>query len=180
MKIETLGFLQRLQKKFGVKGTPSGPFGKIVQKLLALSFYEISATNIVERGVQGVDIDITLGPNQKYALEVKTTEQLSFSLTTENVQALRERTHDGYQPVIAVLRLAPFESWFFAKIPMDKIPTGTILIDKLRQYRMRELESQLEPKFEIVVQKHFNSIWNRGEQYLKEELRKVGVNTLDY
>ena len=111
MKIETLGLLQRLQKKFGVKGTPSGPFGKIVQKLLALNFHEIGATNIVERGVQGVDIDITLESNQKYALEVKTTEQLSFSLTEDNVQALRERTRDGYQPIIAVLRLKPFETW---------------------------------------------------------------------
>lgn len=180
MKIETLKLLQKLQKKFGVKGTPSGPFGKIVQKLLALSFHETGAVNIVERGVQGVDIDITSESNQKFAFEVKTTEKLSFSLTPDNIQALRERTRDGYQPVIAVLRLAHFETWIFAKIPIDEIPIGRILIDKLRRYRMSDLESQLEPKFDIVVQKHFKGVWNKGEQYLKENLRKVDIKSHDF
>jgi len=54
------------------------------------------------------------------------------------VQALQDRTHDGYQPVIAVLRLAPLEDWILAKIPMDEIPTGEILIDGLRPYRMKD------------------------------------------
>lgn len=177
MKVETLGLLQRLQKKFGVRGTPSGPFGKIVQKLLALSFYEIGGANIIERGVQGVDIDITLESNQKYALEVKTTEQLSFSLSSDNVQALLERTHDGYQPIIAVLRLAPLENWVFAKMSINEIPTGEILIERLRQYRMKDLENKLCPKFDIVTQKHFKGVLAGGEQYLKEQLRKVGIVT---
>lgn len=175
MKLETLEKLQRLQKKFGIRGSPSGPFGKIVQKLLALSFYEIGATNIVERGVQGVDIDITLESNQKYTLEVKTTEKLLFSLTSDNVQALRERSYDRYQPVIAVLRLAPFENWVFAKIPINEVSTGMVLIDTLIPYRMKELESELEPKFDFVVQKHFKDVWNKGEKYLIEELKMSGA-----
>jgi Holliday junction resolvase len=175
MKVETFVLLQKLQKKFGIKGTPSGSFGKIVQKLLALSFHEMGFTNIVERGVQGVDIDITSESNQKFALEVKTTEKLSISLTPDNVQALRDRAHDGYQPIIAVLRLAPLENWILAKIPIDEIPTGEILIESLRRYRMEDLENQLCPKFDIVVRKHFNGVWKRGEQYLKEQLRKVGI-----
>jgi len=180
MKVETLELLQKLQKKFGIKGTPSGPFGKIVQKLLALSFHEMGFTNIVERGVQGVDIDITSESNQKFALEVKTTEKLSIPLTPDNVQALRDRTHDGYQPVIAVLRLAPLEDWILAKIPMDEIPTGEMLIESLRQYRMKDLENQLCPKFDIVVRKHFKGVRDRGEQYLKEHLRKVGIIAQDH
>lgn len=179
MRTETLKLLQRLQKKFGLKGTPSGTFGKIVQKLLAISFHEMGAVNIVERGVQGADIDITLEPNQKYTLEVKTTEKLSFSLTPDNVQALLERTHDGYQPVIAVLRLKALENWIFAKIAINEIPQGMILIDKLRRYRMKHLERQLEPRFDIVVQKHFKGIWDKGEKYLKENLRKVGIESQD-
>jgi Holliday junction resolvase len=125
--------------------------------------------------VQGVDIDITSESNQKFAFEVKTTEKLSIPLTPDNVQALRDRTHDGYQPVIAVLRLAPLENWVLAKISMVEIPTGEILIESLRQYRMKDLESQLCPKFDIVVQKHFKGIWGKGEQYLKECLRNVGI-----
>ena len=180
MKVETLELLQKLQKKFGIKGTPSGPFGKIVQKLLALSFHEMGFTNIVERGVQGVDIDITSESNQKFALEVKTTEKLSIPLTPDNVQALRDRTHDGYQPVIAVLRLAPLENWILAEIPMDEVPTGETLIESLRLHRMKDLESQLCPKFDIVVRKHFKGVLNRGEQYLKEQLRKVGIMAQDH
>ena len=179
MKVETLELLQKLQKKFGIKGTPSGPFGKIVQKLLALSLHEMGFTNIVERGVQGVDIDITSESNQKFAFEVKTTEKLSIPLTPDNVQALRDRTHDGYQPVIAVLRLAPFENWILAKIPMDEIPTGEILIESLKPYGMEDLGSQLCPNFDIVVRKHFKDVYNRGEQYLKEQLRKVGIMAKD-
>ena len=180
MKVETLELLQKLRKKFGIKGTPSGSFGKILQKLLALSFHEMGFTNIVERGVQGVDIDITSESNQKFAIEVKTTEKLSISLTTDNVQALRDRIHDGYQPVIAVLRLAPLENWILAKIPMDEIPTGEVLIESLRRYWMKDLGSQLCPKFDIVVRKHFKGVWNRGEQYLKEYLRKVGIMAQGY
>lgn len=179
LRTETLKLLQRLQKKFGVRGTPSGTFGKIVQKLLAISFHEIGAFNIVERGVQGVDIDITLESNQKYALEVKTTEKLSIPLTPDNIQALLDRTHDGYQPVIAVLRLNVLENWIFAKVPINEIPKGTVLIDKLRRYRMKDLERQLEPRFDIVVQKHFKGVWDKGEQYLKENLRKVGIKSQD-
>jgi len=180
MKVETLELLKKLQKKFGIKGTPSGPFGKIVQKLLALSFHEMGFTNIVERGVQGVDIDITSESNQKFALEVKTTEKLSIPLTPDNVQALRDRTHDGYQPVIAVLRLAPLENWILAKIPMDEIPTGEMLIESLRLHRMKDLEIQLCSKFDIVVRKHFKGVRDRGERYLKEQLRKVGIMAQDH
>jgi Holliday junction resolvase len=175
MKVETLELLQKFQKKFGVKGTPSGPFGKIVQKLLALSFHEMGFSNIVERGVQGVDIDITSKSNRKFAFEVKTTEKLSIYLTADNVEALRDRIHDGYQPIIAVLRLAPLENWILAEIPMGGIPTGKMLIESLRQYRMKDLENQLRPKFDIVVRKHFKGVWNRGEEYLKEHLKKVGI-----
>lgn len=180
MKVETLELLQKLQKKFGIKDTPSGPFGKIVQKLLALTLHEMGYVNIVERGVQGVDIDITSESNQKFAFEVKTTVKLSIPLTPDNVQALRDRTYDGYQPVIAVLRLAPLENWILAKIPMDEIPTGEILIESLRRYRMKDLESKLSPKFDIVIQKYFKGAWDRGEQYLKEQLRKVGIITQDH
>ena len=180
MKVETLGLLQKLQKKYGIKGTPSGPFGKIVQKLLALSFHEMGFTNIVERGVQGVDIDITSESNQKFAVEVKTTEKLSITISPDNVQALRDRTHDGYQPVIAVLRLVPLENWILAKAPIGEIPTGKILIDSLRPNRMKDLESKLCPKFDIVVRKHFNGVLNRGEQYLKKHLREVGIMAQDH
>lgn len=175
MKIETLKLLQELQKKFGVRGSPSGSFGKIVQKLLALSFHEIGFSNVVERGVQGADIDITGTSNQKFTFEVKTTEKLSISLSSDNVDALRDRIKDGYLPVIAVLRLSPLEDWIFAKIQIDEVPIGAVLIESLRRYRMKDLESQLSTIFDKVVQKHFDGIMKKGEQYLKEQLKQAGI-----
>jgi len=179
MKIETLDLLRKLQKKYGIKGTASGPFGKIVQKLLALSFHEMGFSNIVERGVQGVDIDITSESDKKYAVEVKTTEKFSIPLSSDNVQALRDRTCDGYHPMIAALRLAPLEKWRLAEVPMDEIKAGRIMIDSLRPYRMKDLESGLSEEFDNVVRKHFNGVIKRGEKYLKQELRKVGVKAED-
>lgn len=159
MKMETLKLLQKLQRKFGVRGRPSGPFGKIVQKLLAVSLHEIGFTNIVERGVQGVDIDITGTP----------------SLSSDKVDALRDRTKDGYSSVIAVLRLAPLEDWIFAKIPVDEVPAGAVLIESLRRYRMKDLENRLSAIFDKIVQKHSDGIMKKGEQYLKEQLRQAGI-----
>ena len=175
MKMETLNLLKKLQKKFGVKGRPSGPFGKIVQKLLALSFHEIGFTYIVERAVQGVDIDVTGALNQKFALEVKTTEKLSLFFSSDNVDALRDRTKDGYLPIIAVLRLSPLEDWILAKISLEEIPVGEVLIEKLRRYRMKDLESQISSVFDIVVGRHFNGTLKKGEQYLNEKLKQVGI-----
>jgi Holliday junction resolvase len=174
MKVETFYSLKKLQEKYGIKGKPSGPFGKIIQKLLALSLFELGATNIVERSVQGADIDITLN-GKKYTLEVKTTETLYITLSHENVQALLYRSYDGYQPIIAVLRLTVFTDWILALIPKDEIPTGQILIDNLNRYRMKDLEKQLSPIFDKVVIKHFKDIFKGGEQYLKEQLRQAGI-----
>ena len=125
--------------------------------------------------MQGVDIDITGIPDQKFAFEVKTTERLSISLSSEKVDALRDRTKDGYSSVIAVLRLAPLEDWIFAKIPVDEVPAGAVLIESLRRYRMKDLESRLSAIFDKIVQKHFDGIMKKGEQYLKEQLRQAGI-----
>jgi len=180
MKVETLDLLQKLQKKFGIKGTPAGPFGKIVQKLLAVSFHETGFTDIVERGVQGVDIDVTWKSNEKFAIEVKTTGKLSIDVSSDNLHALRDRTKEGYLPIIAVLRLSPLENWMFAKIPLEEIPTGSVLIEKLRTYRLRDMENRVSPWFDSVVRELFNEIMRKGEQYLIEKLKHIGIITNDY
>jgi len=175
MKIETLELLRKLQEKFGVKGRPSGSFGKIVQKLLALTFHELSFRDIVERSVQGADIDATDPYNNKFTFEVKTTEGLTIYLSPDNVNALRERIKDGYSPIIAILRLSPFENWILAKIPINEIPTGQVLIESLERYRLEELETRLPSVFDKIVERHYFGTLKKGETYLKEQLKKAGV-----
>lgn len=175
MKRNTFNRLKKIRNKFG-----SQQFGKIVQKLLALSFYEMGYTHIVERGVQGVDIDIKGKEGKKYAIEVKTTNKSSINLSYDNIQALRNRAKDSYSPVIAVLRLRIFDNWILANPPSSEISTGNILIDRLRAYRMISLESNLEPVFDNIVEKHFEETLKRGESYLKDQLNRRGIETRDF
>lgn len=175
MNTLTLSRLRELRERFGV-----GVFGKIAQKLLALSFLRIGFTHIVERSVEGVDIDVAGEGDDKFAVEVKTTEGLSITLDDGNVRALRDRDKDGYSPVIAALRLAVFEKWIVAQVPLPELRPGRILVESLRAYRMRGLEDALEPAFEAVVDEHLQATLDSGLQYLSEQLEKGGIEVAGF
>jgi hypothetical protein len=170
----TLERLRRLRAEYGV-----GVFGKIAQKLLALAFCRMSFTHVVERSVEGVDIDVATGGGDKYALEVKTTDGRSFVLSEANIGALSDRTKDGYVPVIAALRLAVFGRWILAQIPLDELHPGSVSVEHLRAYRMRDCEALLGRAFEEVVERHFQGALEGGLQYLSEQLSKDGVELRD-
>ena len=174
MDVITFRHLRQLREVFGPK-----VFGKIAQKLLALSFRRMGFTHVVERSVEGVDIDIARDSEDKYALEVKTTEGLSIRLDEGNVHALRDRAKDAYLPVIGALRLAVFEKWVLAQVPLDELSAGNILVDSLRAYRIKDLEDPLQPAFEDVIEEHFQGTLDRGLQYLSEQLAKDGVEVRD-
>lgn len=165
-----LSRLRELRKAYGV-----GVFGKIAQKLLALSFRRIGFSHIVERSVEGVDIDIAGEHDVRFAVEVKTTERLSFRLDEGNVNALRDRAKDGYVPVIAALRLAIFEKWILAQVPLEQLRAGEMLVDSLRAYRMQDMEDSLEPAFESIVAEHFDRALRGGLQYLSQQLEDTGI-----
>jgi len=175
MGVQTLWNLQKLRKKYG-----PGLFGKIAQKLLALSFREMGYTHIIERSIEGVDIDIAREAGGKFALEVKTTDGLSISLSPDNIQNLRDRVADGYSPVIAALRLAVFEYWILANVPVRELSAGQFLIDRLRSYRMSDVENLLRPAFEQVVEKHFEGTLKGGLRYLSEQLQQTGIEVRDF
>ena len=166
----TLSRLRELRKSYGV-----GVFGKIAQKLLALSFRRIGFAHIIERSVEGVDIDIARDGDDKFAIEVKTTERLSVRLDDGNVHALHDRARDGYLPVIAALRLAIFEKWVLAQVPLEELRAGEMLVDSLRAYRMKDLEDALEPAFEAVVEQHIDGALRGGLQYLSKRLEDTGI-----
>lgn len=172
MKYKTFKKLKKLQEEFGVNGTLAGPVGKIVQKLLALSFHEIGF-KIRNRDSQGADIDVKLESNEKFAVEVKTTEKSSVYISDDNFHALKLRIKDGYLPMIAVLHISHLENWIFAKIPIEEIQTGNVLIEKLRPYRIKELERRLSPFFDRVVSENFSDIMKRGDKYLIDKVKQI-------
>jgi len=175
MNMQTHRLLEQLRDKYG-----PGGFGKIAQKLLALSFGEIGFTHIVERGVEGVDIDIPGRGDDKFAVEVKTTDTTSFALRVSNVQALRMRAHDGYKPLIAALRLAPLEKWILARIPLSELSPGVVQVYRLRAYRMAGTERVLAPAFDRIVAEHFRGTLISGQQYLSEQLEQTGIEVRSF
>ena len=161
--MKTIAFRQlaTLRHKYG-----PGIFGKITQKLLALAFEEVGF-RVVERGVQGADIEVErAGSGEKYVLEVKTTDAEAFPVSKRNIVALEERANDGYVPLIAALRMQLFEDWIIARIPRGQLRPGTLPLSKLRAYRMRELEGLICPRFEAVVNQQFSAVLSGGERHL--------------
>lgn len=165
MNLLTYEKLRALHNKFGPRA-----FGKIAQKLLALSLCNSGASRVVERGVQGVDIDAVLDQVQ-YTVEVKTTEGTKFKLDDGNLSALRDRASDGYTPSVAVLRLAPGEDWVVAAPPLKELRKGSFFIDRYRAYRLPRLEASIQPAFEEVVGEEFQATMENGPQYLDLRLR---------
>lgn len=168
MKIETYEQLKNLHDKYGPQ-----VFGKLCQKFLAITFQMIGYMHIVERGVQGVDIDASGKIGDKYAVEVKTTMTQSVNFEQKDVDGLKMRKEDGYRPVLAVLRLNRFSDWIFAKA--DKIQAGNIMIDSLRVHRVSELENQIKDTFENVVIEHYDGTLRDAQRYLDNILRQKGV-----
>lgn len=167
MKSDTFRRLQGLRERYG-----PGVFGKIAQKLLALAFYDAGFRHVVERAVQGVDIDAAGPGAESYALEVKTTDGDRLTISRENIEALEDRAKDGYVPVIAALRIRLLEDWVFARIPMSQLRPGSLSLTRLRAYRMKELEALVRPTFATSVDRHFRGALSGGETYLSEALAR--------
>lgn len=159
MKTETYERLKSLHDKYGPQ-----EFGKLCQKFLAITFQRAGYGHIVERGVQGVDVDAAGESEKKYAIEVKTTATKSINFEQKDVDGLQKRKEDGYQPVLAVLRLDRFSDWVFARA--DKIKPGNIYIDSLRVHKLHELEKRICPLFDEVIKEHYDGTTREGQKYL--------------
>jgi Holliday junction resolvase len=173
MRLRTYEKLRALHRDFGC-----GVFGKIAQKLLALSFRVTGATHVVERGVQGVDIDVVLD-RARYAFEVKTTEGTEFQLDDGNLSALRDRAADGYSAGIAILHLAPGEDWQVAALPLKELRPGACSIDRFRNYRLAQIETSICSAFEEVVDEEFEYTRKDGQRHLDGKLRSHGIEVRD-
>ena len=165
MKTETYERLKGLYEKH-----ESREFGKLCQKFLAIAFQRAGYTHIEERGVQGVDFDAAKERNEKYAVEVKTTVGKRVNFEQKDVEGLKKRKKDGYQPVLAVLRLDRFSDWILATA--DAIKSGNLYIDSLRVHRLPELERCIGPLFDRAVEEHFEGAMREGQYYLDKVLRQ--------
>ena len=169
MKIETYERLRRLHERYGAQ-----EFGKVCQKLLAISFGMAGYGHVVERGVQGVDVDAAEENGERYAVEVKTTTRQLVQFEQKDAEGLENRRKDGYQPLLAVFRLFLFSEWYFVKA--DRLKPGGIPFDSLRPYRLRTLEDRIKPYFDQAMEEHFKGAMERSQAYLDGVLREKGID----
>lgn len=168
MKAKIYELLKKLHDKYGPQEC-----GKLCQKFLAIGFQMAGYNHIVERGVQGVDVDAAGESGEKYTVEVKTTVTKSVNFEQKDVDGLQKCKENGYQPILAVLRLDRFSDWIFAKA--DTIKPRSLYIDSLRVYRLRELERCICPLFDKAVKEHFEGTIQEAQRYLDNVLRQKGV-----
>jgi len=152
-------------------------FGKIVQKLLAISFRLAGFDRVVERGVQGVDVDAVGDPGERYATEVKTTQKDAVHFATKDINGLAARQQDDYHPLLAVLRLAPLSDLFL--VHTATLRCGRLQIASLRPYRFHELERRLQPCFLQAVLAHFEGTLTGSQFYLDRVLREHDIQVSD-
>ena len=168
MKTETYERLKNVHEKYGPQ-----EFGKLCQKLLAIAFQMAGYPHILERGVQGVDVDAGSDAADKYAIEVKTTMTRCIKFEQKDVDGLQKRKEDGYQPMLAVLRLNRFSDWIFAKA--DTIKPGRKHIDSFRAYRLDRIEDRIPSFWDEAIKEHYEGTMREGQKYLDDTLTRKGV-----
>ena len=84
-----------------------------------------------------------------------------------------DRKRDGYQGVLAALQVKRFGDWIFAKA--DSLEARSHDFNKLRAFRIRELEDFIEPYFDQVVEEHAEGAFQGAQAYLKQILREKGI-----
>ncbi|HYV37557.1 MAG TPA: hypothetical protein VE988_17760 [Gemmataceae bacterium] len=171
MLITTYNCLINLHHRHGPR-----EFGKICQKMLAISYHRAGFGHVVERGVQGVDLDAANG-EIKYTTEVKTTISDSISFEEKDAAGLAARHADGYHRLLAVLQLKPLSDWLI--VDAEYLEPGRLHLDTLRPYRRNELETQLRTLFAAVVDEHGESSLTGAQAYLDKVLFRLGVEQQD-
>jgi hypothetical protein len=172
-KTEVYRLLKSLHGQHGAR-----EFGKIGQKLLAIAYRSAGFSHIVERGVQGVDVDTAADLGEKYAIEVKTTRKNCVAFRTKDQAGLAARCRDGYQPLLAIFRLTPLSSWQF--VYAENLRVGSVLIGSVPlENRHRGLEERIDPHFRNAVALHFQGAMSGSQFYLDGVLQQMGVEIFE-
>lgn len=153
-------------------------YGKLVQKLLAIAFLESGADALIERSIQGIDLEVRLA-GRRLALEVKTCEGGSLTLGKKDLDGLDRQFADGLEAFVPVLGDRPTDDWIFVRYARGELPSAKSLsLFKLRAYRDRELESRIAPAFDRAVLTHAAVAAREGQNGLDRVLERYPARKL--
>lgn len=145
-------------------------YGKLVQKLLAVAFLETDVKKLVERSIQGIDLELEIA-GERYVFEVKTSQAGSIRLGAKDLQGLDRYVEDGAKVYIAVLTTGPFEDWIFARYTQGEFPAAKDLSSfSFRAHRDRNLEERIANSFDRVVDEHTHTAITRRQGGLDDVL----------
>ena len=155
----------------------SSDFGKICQSLLALALRENGFDHVVNRLVEGVDIDAS-GNLGQFAIEAKTTEGQEVLVGEKDLKGWEDRSQDKYEPVLAALRISLLSNWVLCDA--SGLSKGAVRIQRLRLHEIAPLTMAATPSFDAVVQKHVPDLLRLTHRspldHLKLMLRNAGIH----
>lgn len=172
MRPKTYQALQNLRGKAGKE------YGKLIQKLLAIALLETDVEALVERSIQGIDLDVRIA-GQSYAFEVKTSEGDDITLAPKDLEGLERQRREGARAYIAMLPGGRLGEWIFAHYSPGELATGRKLSSfQLRPYRNKELETRVRTAFEAAVERHVATAANDGQVGLDRVLEQYPARAL--
>jgi len=143
-------------------------YGKLVQKLLAIAFLNAGAQHVIERSIQGIDLEVTFN-GVRLAFEVKTTEDGSARLVKKDLEGLLARSQEGAETYLAVLGTRLLDGWYFARFYPGEFTDQKYSLTHIRPYRNTTLEQAISEPFATAVLEHA-SVALRGQTALNKVL----------
>lgn len=138
-------------------------YGKLVQKLLALALLEAGAKSLIERSIQGIDLEFELA-GRAYGLEVKTSTGHAVRLSAKDISGLNRLAEQAMEVRVAVLLHGPLEDWIMATYHPTEFQSGRDYSSfQLRPYRDRGLEDRIGQPFAAVVETHVQTAVAQGQ-----------------
>ena len=127
-------------------------YGKLIQKLLAIAFCKAGAVRLIERSIQGIDLEVTLPDERRIAVEVKTAQEQSVKFGKKDLDGLASQAEAGLEPYFALLGSQLLDEWILARYYVDEIkPNQQYRLTQLRTYRDKELEESIRQHFDDAV-----------------------------
>jgi len=155
-----------------IRASTQKDFGKVVQKLLALTFLDLGATRVTDRAIQGIDIEARLD-DRDLAIEVKTGESSIVRIGRKDLKGLDARRAEGYATLLAVLGGRLIDDWLLLPVPgTDLKPNSDLEVTFLRPFVDRALSDRVRAAFVEIVDRHGVAAASGGQLALNALLEK--------